>query len=92
MIAYASVTSMANMAGMTRGAALASVSTNAPSMSEQIYVRPRASDTVALRSLNFERDDEFALSAIARVEGSRIPDFSSSVLYGKEYFDHTKFP
>ncbi len=41
LIAYASVTSMSNMPGMTDGTALASGSPASGSMSEQIYVQPR---------------------------------------------------
>lgn len=29
---------------------------------------------------------------VARVAGSRIPDFATNVLYGQENFDHSKFP
>lgn len=35
---------------------------------------------------------DYALGTIARIAGSRIPDFSTNVLYGQKEFDHTKFP
>jgi lysophospholipase L1-like esterase len=35
---------------------------------------------------------DYAKGTIARTEGSRIPDFSTNMLYGQEDFDHTKFP
>lgn len=33
-----------------------------------------------------------ATSSIARTAGSRIPDFSASILFGQKDFDHSRFP
>lgn len=35
---------------------------------------------------------DYAKGTVARTEKSRIPDFSTNVLYGRKDFDHTKFP
>jgi acyl-CoA thioesterase I len=35
---------------------------------------------------------DFDAGTIRRLEGSRIPDFSTNVLYGQHKFDHRKFP
>ncbi len=35
---------------------------------------------------------DYAQGTIARTPGSRIPDYSTNCLYGKDDFDHTKFP
>lgn len=35
---------------------------------------------------------DYANGTIARVEGSRIPDFTKNILYGKDDFDHGQFP
>lgn len=35
---------------------------------------------------------DYGRGSIARVPGSRIPDFSANVLYGQKEFDHSKFP
>ncbi len=35
---------------------------------------------------------DYAKGTISRVEGSRIPDFSTNILYGQKQFDHAKFP
>lgn len=35
---------------------------------------------------------DFTEGSLRRVPGSRIPDFRTNVLYGKEDFDHSKFP
>lgn len=44
----------------------------------------------------YEEGKDFAVDreagTIARMPGSRIPDFSKNVLYGRADFDHTQFP
>jgi lysophospholipase L1-like esterase len=44
----------------------------------------------------FEAGKDYVLNAkagsIARTESSRIPDFTKNILYGKDPFDHSKFP
>ena len=35
---------------------------------------------------------DYANGAIARTAGSRIPDFTTNVLYGQKEFDHNQFP
>ena len=35
---------------------------------------------------------DYAQGTLARIPGSRIPDFSTNILYGQKDFDHTKFP
>lgn len=35
---------------------------------------------------------DYAQGTVRRVPGSRIPDFSTNMLFGKDEFDHTKFP
>jgi acyl-CoA thioesterase-1 len=46
--------------------------------------------------VTYEKGKDYTIDAkagtIARTEGSRIPDFATNVLYGKEGFDHTQFP
>jgi acyl-CoA thioesterase-1 len=35
---------------------------------------------------------DYEAGAITRTPGSRIPDFSTNILFGKEDFDHSRFP
>jgi lysophospholipase L1-like esterase len=68
---------------------------NLPTSTSRIEVRstylPRLSNTVAYtEGLDYSIDREHG--AVRRLPGSRIPDFSTNVLYGKAQFDHTKFP
>jgi acyl-CoA thioesterase-1 len=35
---------------------------------------------------------DYRAGTIARTPGSRIPDFSTNILFGKEDFDHSKYP
>jgi acyl-CoA thioesterase-1 len=35
---------------------------------------------------------DYAAGSIRRTAGSKIPDFSTNVLFGQEQFDHSKFP
>jgi lysophospholipase L1-like esterase len=35
---------------------------------------------------------DFAAGTLRRMAGSRIPDFHTNLLFGREQFDHTKFP
>jgi acyl-CoA thioesterase I len=35
---------------------------------------------------------DYSAGSIQRTSGSRIPDFSTNVLFGKEQFDHSQFP
>lgn len=44
----------------------------------------------------YEQDRDYVVDpihgTITRTEGSRIPDFSANMLYGKKEFDHNQFP
>lgn len=53
-------------------------------------------DSAAADTIVYQRDRDYTLDAaqgtLARTQDSRIPDFSTNVLYGQKDFDHTKFP
>lgn len=61
------------------------------SLSVRSTYEPGLADTVAYRE---DRDYVVNLKQgwIARTADSRIPDFSTNVLYGKKEFDHAEFP
>lgn len=70
----------------------------------QLAFTPKQGQAVVVRSTYDARPDtvvyeegkdyrvDYATRTIARVSGSRIPDFTTNVLYGQKNFDHSKFP
>lgn len=66
----------------------------APSPSQPAKVRSTYLDGLPL-TVHYEPGRDYVLEAsgqIRRTPKSRIPDFGTNVLYGKEDFDHTRFP
>ena len=66
----------------------------APSLSQPVNVRSTYRDGLP-QTVHYEPGRDYALAAsgqIRRTPGSRIPDFHTNILCGKEDFDHTQFP
>jgi len=59
-------------------------------------VRVRASYEAATNVLNYEAGRDFAVDygagTLRRLPGSRLPDFRTNSLFGRQEFDHSKFP
>ena len=65
-----------------------------PLPSKPLDVRSTYRDGLA-KTIHYEAGRDFALtgaSGIQRTPNSRIPDFGTNILYGKEDFNHTQFP
>jgi acyl-CoA thioesterase I len=68
--------------------------TFAPLLSDPVSVRSTYRDGLP-QTVHYQPGQDYLLDAsgeIRRVPGSRIPDFSTNILYGKEDFQHDKFP
>ncbi len=66
----------------------------APMLSKPVRVRSTYHDGLP-QTVHYEPGRDYVLEAtgqIWRTLNSRIPDFRTNVLYGKEDFDHTQFP
>ena len=66
----------------------------APALSEPITVRSTYRDRLP-QTTHYQPGQDYVLSAsgeIRRTPGSRIPDFGTNMLYGKEDFQHDQFP
>jgi lysophospholipase L1-like esterase len=66
----------------------------APVLSNPVRVRSTYCDGLP-QTVHYEPGRDYVLEAtgqIRRTPDSRIPDFRSNVLYGKEDFNHTQFP
>ena len=66
----------------------------APLLSEPVSVRSTYRDGLP-RTVHYQSGQDYLLEAsgqIRRTPGSRIPDFGTNMLYGKEDFDHGRFP
>ena len=66
----------------------------APLLSQPVSVRSTYRDGLP-RTVHYEPGRDYALAPtglIRRTPGSRIPDFGTNVLYGKEDFHHDQFP
>jgi acyl-CoA thioesterase-1 len=66
----------------------------APLLSKPVRVRSTYLDGLA-QTIHYEPGCEYVLEAsgqIHRTPGSRIPDFRTNILYGKEGFRHDQFP
>jgi len=66
----------------------------APLLSEPLTVRSTYRDRLP-QTIHYQPGQDFLLDAsgrIRRTTGSRIPDFGTNILYGKEDFRHDQFP
>ena len=66
----------------------------APVLSKPVRVRSTYRDGLP-QTVHYEPGRDYVLEAtgqIRRTPDSRIPDFRTNVLYGKEDFNHTQFP
>ncbi|HWI59081.1 MAG TPA: hypothetical protein VNZ22_17780, partial [Bacillota bacterium] len=66
----------------------------APLRSRRLVLRSTYRDGLP-QTIYYEPGRDYVLEAsgqIRRTRGSRIPDFSTNLLYGKEDFDHNQFP
>ena len=66
----------------------------APLLSQAVSVRSTYRDGLP-RTIHYEAERDYLLEAsgqIRRTPGSRIPDFGTNMLYGKEDFRHDQFP
>ena len=66
----------------------------APSLSKPVVVRSTYRDGLP-QTIHYEPGRDYLLEAsgqIRRTPGSRIPDFGTNILYGKEDFQHDQFP
>jgi len=66
----------------------------APLLSQPVAVRSTYRDELP-RTVHYEPGRDYLLDAsgqIRRTPGSRIPDFSTNMLYGKEDFHHDQYP
>jgi acyl-CoA thioesterase-1 len=66
----------------------------APLLSEPITVRSTYRDGLP-QTIHYQPGHDYVLNAsgeIRRTPGSRIPDFGTNILYGKEDFRHDQFP
>ncbi len=66
----------------------------APLLSKPVRVRSTYRDGLP-QTIHYEPGRDYVLEAtgqIRRPAGSRIPDFRTNVLYGKEDFNHSQFP
>jgi lysophospholipase L1-like esterase len=66
----------------------------APLLSEPVTVRSTYRDGLP-QTIHYQPDQDYVLNAsgeIRRTPGSRIPDFGTNILYGKEDFQHDQFP
>ena len=66
----------------------------APLLSEPVAVRSTYRDGLP-QTIHYQPGQDYLLDAsgqIRRTQGSRIPDFGTNMLYGKEDFRHDQFP
>jgi lysophospholipase L1-like esterase len=66
----------------------------APLLSKSVKVRSTYRDGLP-QTIHYEAGRDYLLEApgqIRRTPGSRIPDFGTNILYGKEDFQHDQFP
>jgi lysophospholipase L1-like esterase len=66
----------------------------APLLSEPVTVRSTYRDGLP-QTIQYQPGQDYVLNAsgeIRRMPGSRIPDFGTNILYGKEDFRHDQFP
>jgi acyl-CoA thioesterase I len=66
----------------------------APLLSEPVTVRSTYRDGLP-QTIHYQPGQDYVLNAsgeIRRTPGSRIPDFGTNILYGKEDFRHDQFP
>lgn len=66
----------------------------APARNRPVHLRSKYLPGPATITYEENRDYrvDYARGTIARLPGSRLPDFRTNVLFGQPEFDHTKFP